>query len=315
MNHRPRVIITESLDDEAARWLAERAEVHRLAPDDAGFDAVLAQADALVIRTYTRVNPDLLARAPRLNVVGRAGVGVDNVDLAACADRGVRVVYTPDANTRAVIELVLAFILDAIRPRLFLDRALPLDRWKALREELIAERQLAELTVGIMGLGRVGSGVARALAPLAAEVLYHDLLDIPADRRAGARPVPAHELFERADILTVHIDGRPSNRHAVNQSLLARCKPGVLFINTSRGFVVENPALSALLERDLSARAILDVHEPEPFGPDYPILELPNAFLSPHIGAATRLAHRNMSWVVRDVWRVLSGESPQFPAA
>ncbi|HVZ93714.1 MAG TPA: NAD(P)-dependent oxidoreductase, partial [Phycisphaerales bacterium] len=306
------VLVTEEIDAECRRWLTERCEVVDCSASDARFAELLPKADALVIRTYTTVDPALLARAPKLRVVGRAGVGIDNIDLPACKSRDVRVVHTPDANTIAVVELMTAFVFDAIRPRLFLDRAAGLKEWKSLRAELVGDRQLADLTVGILGFGRVGSRVARVMAPLAGRVIYNDLLDIPADRRAGASPVSVEELFRAADIVTIHVDGRPENRDFVNARLLALCKKGVLFLNTSRGFVVDVHAVADLLKRDPDAKAILDVHEPEPFGADYPLLGLDNAFLSPHIGAATVGAHRNMSWVVRDVWRVLSGETPQY---
>lgn len=309
------IVVTEELDEPCLDWLAERAEVIRCASEDARFGGLLARAEGLAIRTYTKVDGALLAGAPRLRVVGRAGVGVDNVDLPACAARGVRVVYTPDANTRAVVELVTAFALDALRPRVFVDRALELGEWKKLRHGLIADAQLADLTVGVLGLGRVGSGVALTMGTLAGRVIYHDIREIPEAQRAGAAPAALESLFRESDVLTVHVDGRPSNRGFIGARLLDLCKPGVVFINTSRGFVVDAAALAVLLRRDPAARAILDVHEPEPFGQAYPLLGLENAFLSPHIGAATRTAHRNMSWVVRDIWRVLAGEAPEFSAA
>jgi len=308
------VIQTEDLDESCRDWLAERCEVVRCASEDAAFGELLTRASGMVVRTYTRVDGAMLSRAPGLKVVGRAGVGVDNIDVAACRARGVEVVYTPDANTRAVVELVTAFMLDAQRPRAFVERALDLGEWKRVRAEMVAPAQTGDLTLGILGLGRVGSGLARVGAAFNMRVVYHDLIEIPPDKRHGASPVSADELFGAADVLSVHIDGRASNRGVVDGRRLGRMKQGALLINTSRGFVIDNSALAEWLRRDTSARAILDVHEPEPFGDEYPLLGLPNCFLTPHIGAATRTAHRNMSWVVRDVWRVLSGEKPEFPA-
>ncbi len=308
------VIQAEELDGACRDWLGERCEVVRCGPDEAGFASLLARAGGLVVRTYTRVDGVLLRAAPNLRVVGRAGVGVDNIDVGACRARGVEVVYTPDANTRAVVELVTAFMLDALRPRVFLDSALDRAGWKHARGELVAPRQLNELTLGILGLGRVGSGVARVGAALNMRVLYHDLREIPPGARHGAEPVSAERLFSEADVLSVHVDGRPSNRGWVDAGRLELLRPGAMLINTSRGFVIDNGALAAWLRGDESARAILDVHEPEPFDSSYPLLGLSNCHLSPHIGAATRAAHRNMSWVVRDVWRVLSGERAEFPA-
>lgn len=316
MTDRPLVIQTEHLDPAAAAWLAQRCELV-VCPweDHAQLDELLPRADGLCIRTYTRVTDALLARAPRLRVVARAGVGLDNVDLAACARRGVAVVSTPGANTRAVVELVTAFMLDALRPRVYLDRPPDKAAWSSVRADLIAPRQLSDLTLGIIGFGRVGSGVARVGAALNMRVIFHDLVEIPAADRAGAQPVPLHELLKSADVLTVHVDGRRANRHLINRDSLRSCKSDLLFINTSRGFVVDPGALAAFLSANSAAQAYLDVHDPEPFGPDYPLLGLPNARLAPHIGAATRTAHANMSWVVHDLWRVLQGEAPMHPAA
>ena len=267
-----------------------------------------------MIRTYTQVNEVLLARAPRLRVVARAGVGLDNVDIPACKARNVQVLSTPGANTRAVVEIVTAFMLDALRPRVFIDKALDKKTWNDHRKELIAPKQLGDLTLGIIGLGRVGSGVARVGAALDMRVLYNDLLDFGPERRFGAIPASFEQVLQQADILTLHPDGRPFNRHLLNAAACARLKPDVLLINTSRGFIVDTAAVAAFLRAHPAAQAIIDVHEPEPFGPDYPLLGVSNAHLSAHIAAATSTAHRNMSWVVKDLWRVLSGERPEHPA-
>lgn len=312
---RPLAIQTEHLSASAAAWLAERCELVRCNSDAPEFPALLAKGDAMVIRTYTKVDPALLAAAPRLKVVGRAGVGLDNVDLPACAARGVTVCNTPDANTRAVVEYVLALMLDATRPRLFLDRAVTSPRWKELREELKAPRQLCELTLGIWGLGKIGRQVARAAQAINMPVIYYDLQQIPEADRFGATPVSRKELCERADVMTVHVDGRRSNRNLVTIDDFGRMKSNVVFINTSRGFVIDTPALADFMLAHRAAQALLDVHEPEPFGPTYSLLEIPNIHLAPHIASATALANENMSWVVRDVWAVLSGEAPRFPAA
>jgi phosphoglycerate dehydrogenase-like enzyme len=311
---RPLVVQTEELDPVCSAWLGERCELVPCPSEDPGFVPLLARADGLVIRTYTKVDAALLEKAPNLRVVGRAGVGLDNVDIPACKARNVTVLSTPDANTRAVTELVFAFILDALRPRLFLERPLSMPEWKKARKELTATRQLSDLTIGILGLGRVGKSVARIAGAFNMRVLYNDLLDIPEQDRCGATFVPVETLFREADVLTLHPDGRPANRKFVNAGRLDLCKRDVLLINASRGLVVDSIALAAFLWERPEAQALLDVHEPEPFGPDHPLLSVPNAHLAPHIGAATATAHRNMSWVVRDVWRVLCGEKPELPA-
>lgn len=311
---KPTVIQTEHLDPRWSDWLDERAGLVRCDTEDERFFEYLLEARALVVRTYTRIDEQLLARAPKLEVVGRAGVGLDNIDLEACARRGVRVVHTPDANSVAVVELVLAFVFDALRPRVFLDRAIPTEEWKSLRNELLAPRQLSESTLGIMGLGRIGSRLARAAAPLFARVIYRDLREIPVDQRHGAEPVTDEALFAESDVLSVHIDSRASNRHAVGAFRLERMKPEAVLINASRGFVLDHAALARRLRTEPRMSALLDVHDPEPIDVGNPLLGLANAHLSPHIAASTALAHENMSRVVEDVWRVMKGETPVYEA-
>lgn len=301
-----RVILqTEELSPAAQAFLRERFELVACTPGDPAFDDHLARASALIVRTYTVVDEALLAKAPMLRVVGRAGVGLTNIDLAACRARGVEVVHTPDANTQAVAELVLAFVLDSYRPRAFIEKAIEPAQWRRVRNQLIAPRQVNELHIGIVGLGRVGSRVAKLLTAVGSRVSYCDLLEIDPAKRSGATPTRFEQLMSECDVVSVHVDDRATNRHLVNAAALARLKPDATFINTSRGMVVDHADLAAWLAAHPAARAILDVHEPEPITAANPLLGLANAHLTPHIGAATRAAHEAMSWVVRDVARVI----------
>lgn len=312
---RPLVIQTEDLDAGPAAWLRERAELVVCPADDPRFPDLLDRAGGMVVRTYTRVDGALLGGAANLRVVGRAGVGLENIDVPACRAKGVEVVHTPGANTRAVVEFVAALLCDALRPRVSVEGPVEPARWHAIRREVVGARQFDELTLGIWGLGRIGSGVARLGAALDMRVIYHDLLEIPPAGRHGAEPVPVDRLLAESDVLTVHVDGRERNRGLVGAGVLARAKKNLLFINTSRGFVVDAAALAAFLRANPRAAAMIDVHDPfEPIPPGYPLLGVPNARLTPHLASGTAAAKRNMSWVVRDVWRVLSGERPEFPA-
>jgi phosphoglycerate dehydrogenase-like enzyme len=312
---KPLVVRTEPLDPQAAQWLSERVNLVECPfSDSRRLGQLLPDALGLLVRTYTRVDAALLDRAPRLRVVARAGVGLENIDIPACSARNIRVVSTPDANSSAVAELVFAVLLDAIRPRLFLDKPVTPDRWASLRAELLGRRQLEDLTLGVLGLGRVGSRVARIGSAFGMRVLYHDLRDIPHHDRCGAKSVAFDRLLSQADVLSVHVDGRPDNRLLLGANQFPLLKPDAIFINASRGMVVDHAALARFLREHPAASAILDVHEPEPITAENPLLGLPNAHLMPHIGAATAKAHANMSWVVRDLWRVLQGEPPEHPA-
>jgi D-3-phosphoglycerate dehydrogenase len=223
-------------------------------------------------------------------------------------------VYTPFANTQAVVEFVLSVLCDALRPRVTISQSVPPEKWADLRASTVARWQMNELTLGILGLGRIGKRVAQVATAIGFKVLFNDRLDIPPELHFGATPVSVETLFDQSDILSVHIDGRPSNHHFINSWLIDRMKGDVLFFNTSRGFVVDNVALASFLQAHPPARAHLDVHDPEPFDDRYPLLHAPNATLSPHLGSRTQRAMRNMSWVVRDIVAVLEGRPPQYPA-
>lgn len=313
-NRRPLVVVTEHLADEAGDWLAERFDVEFCGVHDDRFGELAADAEALVVRTYTKVDAALLAHLPKVKVVGRAGVGIDNIDLDACRARGVQVVSTPDANTQAVVEYVLCLICDVLRPRLFLEESVAKEEWNQIRQDVVGLWQMNELVLGILGLGRIGRRVAEVARAIGFTVIYHDIEEIPAERRAGAEPVTLTRLFAESDLITIHIDGRPSNRGFVSRTLIESMRPDANLINTARGNVIDAHALAAWLLRNPAAAAMLDVHEPEPFGEDYPLLPVPNAYLAPHLASRTMTAMDNMSWVVRDVAAVLSGRAPKNPA-
>lgn len=313
----PTVVITEHLDEACVAWLAERTHVVRTAPGAAPDPAALAAAAGLVVRTYTRVDADFLARTPDLRVVGRAGVGLDNIDVEACARRDIAVVYTPDANTQAVVEYILGLMLDALRPRVSIT-ADGLDHFLAMRREHVG-LQLDGLTLGILGFGRIGRRLGRVADAIGMKLLVNDLLP-EAEVREGVtfdfayvdKPV----LYRDSDVLSIHVDGRPANRHLIDAGALARLKSTCLLINAARGMLIDHAALRdwALGAADQGGRAVLDVHDPEPIPPSHPLLDLPNVRLLPHLASRTPTAMRNMSWVVRDVVAVLEGRAPAYPA-
>lgn len=305
------ILVTERLADAPLAWLKRAAQVTEAAPNTAAFAAAAPMALGLVVRTYTTVDDALLARLPALRVVGRAGVGVDNIDLAACDRRGVMVVNTPDANTQAVVEYVLCLLCDALRPRVFLDRALDQSAWDAARSEIAAQRQMSELTLGILGVGRIGTRLAQVAAAIGFHVLLHDVREIDASQCGGGEIVPLSRLLAESHVISVHVDGRPSNRNFLGADRLAQLRPDVLLINTSRGMVLPAGELAQFLAANPSARAILDVHDPEPIAANCPLLGLRAAFLAPHLASRSETAMENMSWVVRDVVTAAQGGSPK----
>lgn len=314
----PRVLITETLSEAASTWLGERTDVVWCSHDAPApeLDAQLAEAEGLVVRTYTIVDRAFLDRAPKLKVVGRAGVGLDNIDLQSCKQRGVRVVYTPDANTQAVVEYVLALMLDHYRPRTDLPANAGSATFHSLRKTEVGT-QLDQLTLGIVGFGRIGKRLGQAAHAIGMNLKVCDLLPEAELRKAVDYPfafVDHKTLYANSDIVTIHVDGRRDNHHMLDAAAFKHLRDDCVFINAARGMLVDADDLAEWAKTHPRAHAILDVHDPEPPTADYPLYGLPNVRLLPHIASRTHQALDNMSWVVRDVVKVLEGEEPVSPA-
>src|SRR5688572_12087378 len=314
----PVVLVTEGSDPTPLRWLRERTRVIEVAEDDASFPQHLATAEGLVVRTYTKVNDALLAGAPRLKVVGRGGVGLENIDVAACRRRGVQVVYTPDANTVAVADFVFGYLLQLLRPwGFFRDRVYEPKEFKRIRDT-VRGRQLNELTLGILGMGRVGRRVGHIAANgFGMRVIYNDLIDFEARGNPPAfraTPVDKETLYRESDVLSLHVTMLPGNENLVGREQLALMKRDAVLINTARGEVLDAHALADALREKRLAAAAIDVFHPEPPKAEFPLLGFDNVLLTPHVAARTWTAIENMSWVVRDVVEVLEGRPPKYPA-
>ena len=316
-----KVVIAELLDQVCVDWLAQRADtaVVPLGDDDERVHRALRDADGLIIRTYTVIDDAFLERTPSLKVVGRAGVGLDNLDLDACRRRGVAVVHTPEANTQAVVEYVIAIILDDLRPRPTLAAPIDIDAWSASRKGVNIGTQLDTLTLGILGFGRIGTRLGRVAHAIGMRLLVNDLLPEAKLHAAVEYPfefVDKPTLYRDSDIVSIHVDGRPSNRHVVGAEAFSQLNPKGLLINAARGMLIDNAALLDWLTAVAGAggRAVLDVHDPEPVPADYPFWGVANVRILAHLAARTDTALRNMSWVVKDVLAVLEGKKPRYPA-
>jgi len=309
------VLMTEGSDARPLQWLREQVNVVEIRADDPAFDAQLANADGLCVRTYTQVNSALLAKAPKLKVVARGGVGLENIDVKACRARGVEVVYAPDANTLAVGDFVFGYLLQLLRPwNFFKERAYEPKEFKRIRDT-VRGRQLNELTLGILGMGRVGRRVGHIAANgFGMKVIYNDLIDVAGKLDFPATSVDKPTLYANSDILSLHVDMKPGNHNLVGREQLAMLKPTTVLINTSRGEVLDAAALAEAIRAKKIAGAALDVYHPEPPPADFPLLGLDNVLLTPHLAARTTTAMENMSWVVRDVVEVLNGRKPKYPA-
>jgi D-3-phosphoglycerate dehydrogenase len=306
---KPIIVVSEPMDEKSLAYLGRHAEVRHATAETAA--AALADADGLVVRTYTLVNQALLDAAPRLKVVGRAGVAVDNIDVKACRRRGVEVLHTPEANTLAVVDYTIGAIVNLNR------RFWPMSGWMSDKDFHAARKQtfgrfLAGMTLGIVGCGRIGSRVGRAAAGLGMKVLYNDILDIPVDYPASA--VDKATLYAGSDVVTIHVPLTDQTRAMVNSETLRQFKRGAQFINAARGQCVDYAALAAALCSGQLSAAQIDCHYPEPPPRDYPLFGLPNVVLTPHVAARVPEAMARMCDVVYDVVGVLQGKQAKFPA-
>ena len=316
MIEQPLVLVTEGSDPVPLAWLKERARVEEIPFNNPGFQSRLADADGLVIRTYTRITDELLALAPKLKVVGRGGVGIENIDLSACKRRGVRVVHTPNANTNAVGDFVFGVLLRLVRQWDFFprNRVYEMTEFRRVRDR-IRGRQLDELTLGILGMGRVGRRVGRiASQGFGMPIIYNDLVDVSEHVTFPATSVDKPTLYRESDVLSIHVTMLPGNENLVGREQIALMKPSAIVLNTSRGEVLDAHALADALREHRLAGAALDVYAPEPPPADFPLLGMDSVILTPHLASRTFTATQNMSWVVRDVIAVLEGREPEFAA-
>ncbi len=275
----------------------------------------IADADALVIRTAGDINGELMDHAPRLRVIGRHGVGYDQVDVPAATARGIQVVYTPGANTEAVAEHVIAMMIGVSKhfPRQML--ALVEGRYND-RTKLVG-RDIQGKTLGIIGFGRIGRRVG-AIAHLAfgMTVLYNDPVAAPADVEAitGARCVSFDEVLAAADYLTLHVPLDNSTRGLIGREALERLKPNAVLINTCRGPVVDEAAVAEALDSGHLFGYGADVFTVEPPPPGHPLIGRLDTMLTPHSAAQTVESLTNMATEVAvDLIGVLSGRPPINP--
>ncbi len=245
----------------------------------------LAHADALIVRSATKVTAALINAAPQLRVIARAGTGVDNVDVPAASVRGVVVMNAPGANSVSVAELAMGLVLALARHVPAADAAMKLGKWE--KKKFLGE-EVRDKTLGLAGLGRIGQEVARRARSFGMQIIAHDPFiseQVAAD--LGAELVSLDELFARADYVSLHLPSTPQTRHLVNADRLGRAKRGIRIVNTARGDLVDEKALADAIEAGQVGGAALDVFDKEPTI-DHRLQMLPQVIATPHIAASTR---------------------------
>jgi D-3-phosphoglycerate dehydrogenase len=253
----------------------------------AALAADLADADALMVRSATKVTAELLAAAPQLRIVARAGTGVDNVDVPAASARGILVVNAPGANSISVAEHTCALMLALARSVPAADRAMKAGKWDKKR---FLGNELRGKTLGVAGLGRIGQEVAHRARAFGMTVVAHDpFIARDVADTLDVELMSLDEVCARADYLTLHLPSTPETWHAFDAARFARCKPGVRLINTARGDLIDEAALQRAIETGVVAAAALDVFESEPPA-DWSLAQLPQVIATPHIAASTEEA-------------------------
>jgi len=305
-----RILITDDLSPQAVERLEAADDVNfelvrRPAPEDLG--EIIALYDAIIIRSSVQVDADLLAAASQLKVIGRAGMGLDNVDIDAASLRGVIVMNTPGANTVATAEHTVAMLLALCRHVPQADVSVRSGEWT--RSQFTGV-QLYRKTLGIVGLGRIGAQVARRTQAFGMSVIAFDpYISDEVARELNVALVDLDELWSRSDFITLHTALTPETRGMIDATALARMKPGVRLVNCARGGLVDDVALVDALRSGHIAGAALDVFADEPLPPDSDLRNLPNVVLTPHIAASTIEAQRDVgTQIVDQVLAALRGE-------
>lgn len=249
------------------------------------FRDAVSSCDGLIVRSATRVDEELMEHAGSLRAVGRAGVGVDNIDVAAATKRGIAVLNAPGGNTIAAAELTMGLILSMVRKVAEADRSVREGRWD--RASFVGA-QLKGKTLGLIGAGRIGSEVAARCSAFGMTVMAYDPY-LPESRaeELGIALVELDEVISGADVISIHVPLNEETRNLVDTPMLDRMKPGSYLVNASRGGVIDEEALAAALQRHQIAGAALDVFEHEPLADHSPLRSAPNLVMTPHLGAST----------------------------
>ncbi len=288
MTHR--VLVADDLSAEGVEIL-RKAGLHvdvRVGMKPEELEAIVGDYDAIAVRSATKVTAKVLEKATRLRVVGRAGVGVDNVDLEAATRRGVVVMNTPGGSSVTVAELAMAMMLALSRPIAQATASIKSGKWEKKRFQ---GHELSGKTLGVVGIGNIGSVVVdRARAMKMGVVAFDPFVSQEAAAQMGVELVPLEQIWKRADVISLHVPITEKTRNVVNAATIAQMKKGVLIVNCARGGLVDEKALADALASGHVGGAALDVFEKEPVAPDNPLLQLENFICTPHLGASTEEA-------------------------
>jgi D-3-phosphoglycerate dehydrogenase / 2-oxoglutarate reductase len=303
----PVVLIADKLAQSTVEALGDQVEVRWVdGPDREKLLAAVPEADALLVRSATTVDAEVLSAAPKLKIVARAGVGLDNVDVDTATERGVLVVNAPTSNIHSAAEHALALLLSAARQIPPADASLREHAWK---RSSFSGTEIFGKTVGIVGLGRIGQLVAQRLAAFGAHIAAYDpYVSSARAAQLGIELLSLDQLLARADFISVHLPKTPETAGLIDKEALAKTKPGVIIVNAARGGLVDEAALAEAVSSGHVRAAGIDVFTSEPCT-DSPLFDLPQVVVTPHLGASTAEAQdRAGTDVAESVKLALAGE-------
>lgn len=290
------VLISDNVDKRAIALLQEKPDLRVTAGGDLSREqtiAALPEAEALIIRSATKANAELLGYASNLKVIARAGVGVDNVDLNAATDKGIVVMNTPDGNTISTAEHTFGLMLSLARHIPQAHASLAGGAWD---RKSFTGLELRDKTLGIVGFGRIGRAVAKRALAFEMNVISYDpfvLPDMAADM--GVTMVSLDTLFAQSDFISLHTSVNDESRYMIDARSIAKMKDGVRVINAARGVLIRDTDLADAIKSGKVAGAALDVFDPEPPATDNPLIGLPGVIHTPHLAASTKDAQNNVA--------------------
>ena len=299
-----RIVICEFMDERAVARLKAAHDVlydPQLVGDAARLRAEAATADVLIVRNLTQVRGDLLAALTRCKVVGRLGVGLDNIDVPACEAQGIKVIPATGANALSVAEYVIASTMLLLRGAFASSAAVAGGQWP--RAALGNGRETAGQTLGIIGFGTIGRTTARLARGLGMRVIAHDAMlqrDAPVFAQAGVEAVSLDELVRNADAITLHVPLLDTTRGLFNAARIGGMKKGAVLINTSRGHIVDIDAVAAALRTGQLGGAAIDVFDVEPLPVSPSLQDCPNLLLTPHISGVSAQSNARVSEMIAD---------------
>jgi (S)-sulfolactate dehydrogenase len=301
---KPRIVISEFMDAPAVERLAARFDVDyrpKLVDDAAALEAALPGARAWIVRNRTPVRGALLAAARDLVVVGRLGVGLDNIDVVACESRGIEVIPATGANAESVAEYVVTAALMLLRGAYFSTRAVEAGTWP--RQTLSQGREAAGKTLGLVGFGSIGRITARKAAALGMNLVGYDPLVAPGDpawQATGTRPMPLDPLLAESDVVSLHLPLTDATRGLLGAKRLGLMKRDAVLVNTARGSIVDEAAVAAMLREGRLGGAALDVFDNEPLAAGSPLSGAPRLLLTPHVAGVTVESNERVSALIAE---------------